>query len=65
MFTEAAKSPSWGLEGKKLQDNSVAQYTGGEIKIEKNFDLSMSVVPMPDLAHVSIGLESSSFIVSS
>ena len=60
----SATSPSWGLDGKIIRDNSLAQYTGGEVKIEKKFDLSMSVVPMPDLTHVSVGLESVSFTVS-
>ena len=48
-----------------LADSSIAQYTGGEVKLEKTFDLSMSVVPMPELAHVSIGMESVNFKVSS
>jgi len=63
-MTTSATSPSWGLDGKIIRDNSLAQYTGGEVKIEKKFDLSMSVVPMPDLTHVSVGLESVSFTVS-
>jgi len=60
-FTDAAKSPSWGLDGKIIQDKSISQYTGGEIKIEKDSDLSMSVSPMPELTHVSLGLESVNF----
>ncbi|CAK8674290.1 unnamed protein product [Clavelina lepadiformis] len=60
-ITSTAKSPSWSLDGPVLFDNSISQYTGGEVKVEKQFDLSMSVVPLPDLAHVSIGLESVKF----
>nr|XP_002119957.1 mitochondrial-processing peptidase subunit alpha-like [Ciona intestinalis] len=57
----AAKSPSWSLDGARESDASVAQYTGGDVKVQKHFDLSMSVVPMPELAHVSIGMESVKF----
>jgi len=60
-FTDASKLPSWGLDGKIIKDDSLARYTGGEIRIEKESDLSMSVVPMPDLTHVSVGLESVNF----
>ena len=62
-FKASAKSPSWSLGGPVLFDNSLAQYTGGEVRVEKNFDLSLSVVPMPELAHVSIGMESVDFKV--
>ena len=61
----SAKNPSWSLEGSVLFDNSIAQYTGGEVKVEKSFDLSLSVVPMPELVHVSIGMESVKFTVRS
>nr|CAB3264969.1 mitochondrial-processing peptidase subunit alpha-like [Phallusia mammillata] len=60
-ISASAKSPSWSLDGPVLQDNSVAQYTGGEVRVEKSFDLSLSVVPMPELAHVSVGLEGVNF----
>ena len=61
--TDASKSPSWGLEGNIMKDESLARYTGGEIRIEKESDLSMSVVPMPELTHVTVGLESVNFMV--
>ena len=63
-LTDASKLPSWGLDGKIIKDDSLARYTGGEIRIEKESDLSMSVVPMPDLTHVSVGLESVNFKVN-
>lgn len=59
-----AKQPSWSLHGDVLCDDSIAQYIGGEVRLSKNFDLSMSVVPLPDLAHVAVGMESTKFTVS-
>ena len=40
-------------------DNSVAQYTGGIITKEKDMSaVSLGPPPMPELAHLTIGLES-------
>ncbi|KRZ54119.1 Mitochondrial-processing peptidase subunit alpha [Trichinella nativa] len=44
-------------------DRSTAQYTGGEIRIEKDLsNITMSVNPFPELAHVVMGFESCSFM---
>ncbi|KRX20317.1 Mitochondrial-processing peptidase subunit alpha [Trichinella nelsoni] len=44
-------------------DKSTAQYTGGEIRIEKDLsNITMSVNPFPELAHVVMGFESCSFM---
>jgi len=61
-ISNAAKSPSWSLKGPVDADiHSIAQYIGGSVSVEKDFDLSLSVIPMPELAHVSIGLQSVKF----
>jgi len=40
-------------------DTSIAQYTGGEVTIEKDLSsVSLGPNPMPELAHVIIGIES-------
>jgi len=46
-----------------MRDESLAQYVGGEVRVEKSFDLSLSVVPLPELAHVSVGMQGVSFTV--
>lgn len=56
-----ARQPSWLLEGDTACDESVSQYSGGEVQLKKKFDLTMSVVPLPELSHVSVGMESVSF----
>ncbi|KRX91703.1 Mitochondrial-processing peptidase subunit alpha [Trichinella pseudospiralis] len=44
-------------------DKSTAQYTGGEIRIEKDLsNITLSVNPFPELAHVVMGFESCSFM---
>uniref|UniRef100_A0A5S6R041 Uncharacterized protein n=1 Tax=Trichuris muris TaxID=70415 RepID=A0A5S6R041_TRIMR len=55
-------TPVWA-SGKKIQvDKSVAQYTGGEIRIEKDLsNVGMAISPFPELGHFVIGLESCKF----
>jgi processing peptidase subunit alpha len=60
-----AKKPVWMEENvkanPKLRDLSVAQYTGGKVCVTKDLsDVSLGPTPMPELAHVVIGLESCS-----
>lgn len=58
--------PTWkrnpgllGSEPVKPIDTSIAQYTGGEVAVEKDLSsVSLGPNPMPHLAHVIIGLES-------
>jgi len=60
--------PMWGqnpdLLGRELLkpiDTSIAQYTGGEVTVEKDLSsVSLGPNPMPELAHVIVGLESPS-----
>ncbi|EMP34623.1 Mitochondrial-processing peptidase subunit alpha, partial [Chelonia mydas] len=56
--------PVWRSEKPKQVDKSVAQYTGGIIKLEKDMsDVSLGPTPIPELTHIMIGLESCSFLV--
>uniref|UniRef100_H3BEI3 Mitochondrial-processing peptidase subunit alpha n=1 Tax=Latimeria chalumnae TaxID=7897 RepID=H3BEI3_LATCH len=56
-------TPVWGTGKPKDIDKSVAQYTGGIIKIEKDMsDVSLGPTPIPELSHIMIGLESCSFL---
>ena len=58
--------PSWkqnptllGNEPLKPINTSIAQYTGGEVTIKKDLSsVSLGPNPMPELAHVIIGIES-------
>lgn len=57
------EKPIWHDEGSKSKsvhfDKSVAQYTGGIITKEKDMSaVSLGPTPMPELAHLTIGLES-------
>merc|ERR1712038_13500 len=57
------KTQSWKKSGiidpSKGQDTSISQYMGGLNKIEKDLsNVSLGPTPMPELAHVVIGLES-------
>lgn len=58
--------PSWNEDSRliaqtKGPDQSMAQYTGGIIKVEKDLsNVSMGPTPMPELAHFVVGLESCS-----
>jgi len=48
-----------GNEPLKPIDNSIAQYTGGEVTVEKDLsNVALGPNAMPELAHVVIGLES-------
>ncbi|XP_043913802.1 mitochondrial-processing peptidase subunit alpha [Protopterus annectens] len=56
-------SPVWGIAKQADVDKSVAQYTGGISKIEKDMsDVSLGPTPIPELTHIMIGLESCSFL---
>uniref|UniRef100_A0AAQ5YBC0 Mitochondrial-processing peptidase subunit alpha n=1 Tax=Amphiprion ocellaris TaxID=80972 RepID=A0AAQ5YBC0_AMPOC len=56
--------PVWGTSTAANVDLSVAQYTGGIIKMEKDMsDVSLGPTPIPELTHIMIGLESCSFLV--
>ncbi|KAG1927943.1 mitochondrial-processing peptidase subunit alpha [Pimephales promelas] len=55
--------PVWGLSTPANVDLSVAQYTGGIVKTEKDMsDVSLGPTPIPELTHIMIGLESCSFL---
>ncbi|XP_030063492.1 mitochondrial-processing peptidase subunit alpha [Microcaecilia unicolor] len=55
--------PVWASGKSKDVDRSVAQYTGGIIKIEKDMsDVSPGPTPIPELTHIMIGLETCSFL---
>uniref|UniRef100_A0A672GMX6 Mitochondrial-processing peptidase subunit alpha n=1 Tax=Salarias fasciatus TaxID=181472 RepID=A0A672GMX6_SALFA len=55
--------PVWGASSATSVDLSVAQYTGGIIKMEKDMsDVSLGPTPIPELTHIMIGLESCSFL---
>ncbi|TNM89315.1 hypothetical protein fugu_003549 [Takifugu bimaculatus] len=57
--------PVWGTSSGANVDCSVAQYTGGIVKIEKDMsDVSLGPTPIPELTHIMIGLESCSFLAS-
>lgn len=56
-------TPVWGLGKPTDVDQSVSQYTGGIIKVEKDMtDVSLGPTPIPELTHIMIGLESCSFL---
>ncbi|XP_063000759.1 mitochondrial-processing peptidase subunit alpha [Elgaria multicarinata webbii] len=55
--------PVWGSKKATGVDRSVAQYTGGILKLEKDMsDVSLGPTPIPELTHIMIGLESCSFL---
>ncbi|KAF7687396.1 mitochondrial-processing peptidase subunit alpha isoform X1 [Silurus meridionalis] len=55
--------PVWGTSTSANVDRSVAQYTGGIVKMEKDMsDVSLGPTPIPELTHIMIGLESCSFL---
>nr|KAF6486583.1 peptidase, mitochondrial processing subunit alpha [Rousettus aegyptiacus] len=55
--------PAWGSETAVDVDRSVAQYTGGIIKLERDMsNVSLGPAPFPELTHIMIGLESCSFL---
>ncbi|CAN9512920.1 unnamed protein product [Ophioblennius macclurei] len=56
-------TPVWGASSATNVDLSVAQYTGGIVKMEKDMsDVSLGPTPIPELTHIMIGLESCSFL---
>ncbi|XP_068105221.1 mitochondrial-processing peptidase subunit alpha [Hyperolius riggenbachi] len=55
--------PVWASDKPRSVDRSIAQYTGGIIKVEKDMsDVSLGPTPIPELSHIMIGLESCSFL---
>nr|KAF6434183.1 peptidase, mitochondrial processing subunit alpha [Molossus molossus] len=55
--------PAWGSEAPVDVDRSVAQYTGGVVKLERDMSqVSLGPAPFPELTHIMIGLESCSFL---
>ncbi|XP_046644649.1 mitochondrial-processing peptidase subunit alpha-like [Daphnia pulicaria] len=61
------KKPIWVqdsslvIPGRREIDRSLAQYTGGMVKVEKDLsDVSLGPNPMPELAHIVLGVESGS-----
>ncbi|XP_061460123.1 mitochondrial-processing peptidase subunit alpha [Rhineura floridana] len=55
--------PVWGGGKATAVDRSVAQYTGGILKLEKDMsDVSLGPTPIPELTHIMIGLETCSFL---
>ena len=49
------------INTKMAKDDSLAQYTGGKVLVEKDLSsVSLGPTPMPELAHIVIGLESCS-----
>ncbi|XP_060074706.1 mitochondrial-processing peptidase subunit alpha-like [Ylistrum balloti] len=60
------KKPVWHDDPKLInpsaaRDKSIAQYTGGQVKVSKDLSaVSLGPNPMPDLAHLVLGLESCS-----
>ncbi|XP_005089371.2 mitochondrial-processing peptidase subunit alpha [Aplysia californica] len=60
------KKPLWVPEGQvwgqtELGSTCVSQYTGGSLQVEKDLsNVSLGPTPMPELAHIVLGLESCS-----
>ncbi|XP_048201886.1 LOW QUALITY PROTEIN: mitochondrial-processing peptidase subunit alpha [Perognathus longimembris pacificus] len=55
--------PAWGTAEAVDVDRSVAQYTGGIVKVERDMsNVSLGPTPIPELTHVMLGLESCSFL---
>ncbi|XP_010837065.1 PREDICTED: mitochondrial-processing peptidase subunit alpha [Bison bison bison] len=55
--------PAWGTGAAVHVDRSVAQYTGGIVKLERDMsNVSLGPTPFPELTHIMIGLESCSFL---
>ncbi len=50
--------PSWQTSKTARTDSSLAQYTGGLVTLEKDLsNASLGPTPMPNLAHLTLGLE--------
>ncbi|XP_031225298.1 mitochondrial-processing peptidase subunit alpha isoform X2 [Mastomys coucha] len=55
--------PAWGAPEMVDIDRSVAQYTGGIVKVERDMsNVSLGPTPIPELTHIMVGLESCSFL---
>ncbi|XP_012300590.2 mitochondrial-processing peptidase subunit alpha isoform X1 [Aotus nancymaae] len=55
--------PAWGSVEAVDVDRSVAQYTGGIVKVERDMSsISLGPTPIPELTHIMVGLESCSFL---
>ncbi|XP_008003816.1 mitochondrial-processing peptidase subunit alpha isoform X1 [Chlorocebus sabaeus] len=55
--------PAWGSAEAVDVDRSVAQYTGGIAKLERDMsNVSLGPTPIPELTHIMVGLESCSFL---
>ncbi|XP_054356645.1 mitochondrial-processing peptidase subunit alpha isoform X2 [Pongo pygmaeus] len=55
--------PAWGSAEAVDIDRSVAQYTGGIAKLERDMsNVSLGPTPIPELTHIMVGLESCSFL---
>ncbi|XP_063492833.1 mitochondrial-processing peptidase subunit alpha isoform X1 [Symphalangus syndactylus] len=55
--------PAWGSTEVVDIDRSVAQYTGGIAKLERDMsNVSLGPTPIPELTHIMVGLESCSFL---
>ncbi|XP_037348728.1 mitochondrial-processing peptidase subunit alpha [Talpa occidentalis] len=55
--------PAWGSGQAVDVDRSVAQYTGGLVKLERDMsNVSPGPTPFPELTHIMVGLESCSFL---
>lgn len=53
---------SWeGIERPPLVDHSISQYTGGEMRVDRSGPPVVGPNPLPDLTHVVLALESSSY----
>uniref|UniRef100_A0A1I7XEW0 Alpha-MPP n=1 Tax=Heterorhabditis bacteriophora TaxID=37862 RepID=A0A1I7XEW0_HETBA len=59
--TTWAQHPNLLLEKLPPIDKSVAQYTGGEVRIEKDLSTLAVGTPYPNLAHVALGFEGVSY----
>ncbi|ELV13155.1 Mitochondrial-processing peptidase subunit alpha, partial [Tupaia chinensis] len=55
--------PAWGDAVAVDVDQSVAQYTGGIVKLERDMaNVSLGPTPIPELTHIMVALESCSFL---
>uniref|UniRef100_T1ILS6 Guanine nucleotide-binding protein-like 3 homolog n=1 Tax=Strigamia maritima TaxID=126957 RepID=T1ILS6_STRMM len=55
------ENPELCFPGAEIKDTSIAQYTGGLIRKEKDLsNVSLGPTPIPELAHIVLGFESSS-----
>jgi processing peptidase subunit alpha len=70
LFVELARNwfgepnPTWGKEKREGADSSLSQYTGGDVKVERTGPPIVGPNPLPDLTHVVLACESSSYLDS-